>query len=172
MLALFVGAAQPPSAVEAFVGADCSKSTCLYFTSSKRSTGYYYKRCDSAWRNVKRTYLRGFQTADALLAQFPRKTLRVDCSLGEPSPAAPFAYFRMKRVDLLHEYFYNDSTGTGNAYHWDFGDGMYSTDANPHHYYARPGDYVVTLTATNAYGTSSYSRLLDLGVEPEYPTGR
>lgn len=33
------------------------------------------------------------------------------------------------------------------TYLWDFGDGTTSTDVNPCHTYAQPGDYIVTLTA-------------------------
>lgn len=38
---------------------------------------------------------------------------------------------------------------------WDFGDGTTSTEANPTHHYATGGDYVVTLTVTDAAGNTS-----------------
>lgn len=46
---------------------------------------------------------------------------------------------------------FNLSTNAS-TYLWDFGDGITSTLASPEHYYTRPGDYTVTLIATNQYG--------------------
>jgi PKD repeat protein len=40
------------------------------------------------------------------------------------------------------------------SYAWDFGDGNTSSEANPTHVYAGPGEYLVTLQATNTCGTS------------------
>ena len=44
------------------------------------------------------------------------------------------------------------------AWHWDFGDGNTSTDQNPTHTYTEPGLYTVTLTVTNAYGSTTLTR--------------
>jgi gliding motility-associated-like protein len=41
------------------------------------------------------------------------------------------------------------------GYVWDFGDGIYSEELNPAHFYEGPGTYFVTLTATNALGCHS-----------------
>ncbi len=38
---------------------------------------------------------------------------------------------------------------------WDFGDGATAADVNPSHAYGAPGDYDVTVTATDAVGNSS-----------------
>jgi len=55
------------------------------------------------------------------------------------------------------------NTTTGHepiAYLWDFGDGSgTSTEVNPEYVYRDPGDYTVTLTATNAYETDTYSAI-------------
>ncbi|RYY64302.1 MAG: PKD domain-containing protein, partial [Chitinophagaceae bacterium] len=50
--------------------------------------------------------------------------------------------------------FTNQSTGTGNTYAWDFGDGGTSTQASPSHTYTTAGTYTVTLTVTNAFTCS------------------
>ncbi len=58
-------------------------------------------------------------------------------------------------------------TGTVNEWSWDFGDGSpISTERNPVHNYAAPGDYEVTLTVKNSIGsvyaaakTSYYRRI-------------
>lgn len=56
--------------------------------------------------------------------------------------------------DNLTADFTNISTGAA-TYHWDFGDGNSSNEVNASHQYANPGDYTVTLTATNTVGTSN-----------------
>lgn len=49
--------------------------------------------------------------------------------------------------------FINKTTGAGVVYSWNFGDGTGSTLANPTHVYAAPGNYTVTLIATNNVGS-------------------
>ncbi len=46
------------------------------------------------------------------------------------------------------------------SYLWDFGDGVTTTAGAPSHPYASPGAYTVTLTATHACATASFSRML------------
>jgi len=41
------------------------------------------------------------------------------------------------------------------SWYWDFGDGIYSNDANPIHLYTQAGFYTVTLTGTGADGCES-----------------
>jgi PKD repeat protein len=48
-----------------------------------------------------------------------------------------------------------DLDGTIASLLWNFGDGATSTEANPSHLYNSPGDYVVTLTATDNAGAQS-----------------
>ncbi|MEI7979362.1 MAG: PKD domain-containing protein [Bacteroidota bacterium] len=49
----------------------------------------------------------------------------------------------------------NTSTGSGNQYLWDFGDGNTSTATNPEHYYVDGGVKTITLSIANATGCSS-----------------
>ncbi len=44
-------------------------------------------------------------------------------------------------------------TGAVSQWLWDFGDGTTSTEKDPVHNYAAPGDYTVTLTVTNSVGS-------------------
>lgn len=54
---------------------------------------------------------------------------------------------------------FNDlSTNSPSAWLWDFGDGETSTGQNPSHTYTTPGDYTVSLTATNDYGSETEVR--------------
>lgn len=47
---------------------------------------------------------------------------------------------------------FTNNSSNATSYQWDFGDGGTSTDANPTHVFAAPGQYEVTLEATNACG--------------------
>ena len=51
--------------------------------------------------------------------------------------------------------FTNTSTGENLSHFWDFGDGNTSMEANPSHMYAVVGDFTVSLTTTNNYGTDT-----------------
>jgi PKD repeat protein len=52
-----------------------------------------------------------------------------------------------------------DSDGSITAWTWNFGDGETSSDRNPVHVYAQPGDYTVKLTVTDdSAATGSRSR--------------
>jgi PKD repeat protein len=50
--------------------------------------------------------------------------------------------------------FTDTSTGLPTKWKWNFGDGTSSTIQNPKHKYSKAGSYTVTLTATNAAGSS------------------
>ncbi|MGM0592396.1 MAG: PKD domain-containing protein [Halobacteriota archaeon] len=54
----------------------------------------------------------------------------------------------------------NSSDNVGIAsYHWDFGDGTTATGATPNHSYDSPGDYTLTLTASDAAGNTDIDTL-------------
>src|SRR5664280_2531273 len=50
---------------------------------------------------------------------------------------------------------FNDLSENANAWNWDFGDGVNSTDQNPTHTFSAAGNYTINLTASNGNGTSS-----------------
>ncbi len=63
--------------------------------------------------------------------------------------------------------FSNTSTGDPITYTWDFGDGSpLSGLENPTHDYVSVGDYTVTLTATNDFGSDVASDVLRVGLAP------
>lgn len=68
--------------------------------------------------------------------------------------------------------FTNESTGTlPISYVWDFGDSSATvTDTNPIHTYTTAGQYVASLTATNAWGSSTYTATLNITAAPEAAT--
>lgn len=53
------------------------------------------------------------------------------------------------------------------AFQWDFGDGRTSTETNPRHVYAAPGDYEARLIVHNQSGQSVYSQRLTVGEPPQ-----
>ncbi len=57
---------------------------------------------------------------------------------------------------------FTNTSQDATSYAWDFGDGGSATDANPVHTYAVSGIYTVSLTATNANGTSTASQELTI----------
>lgn len=49
---------------------------------------------------------------------------------------------------------FTNTTSEGESYEWTFGDGSTSTEENPWHIFNDPGNYEVTLTATNNNGSN------------------
>ncbi len=62
--------------------------------------------------------------------------------------------------------FTDRSTGSPSSWWWNFGDGTYATVKNPVHRYASPGAYTVSLTATNAYGSHTRTRVSYITAKP------
>lgn len=63
----------------------------------------------------------------------------------------------------------------GESYLWDFGDNIFSTEANPSHTYFIPGSYIVKLTVYNITGQSSHNGIINVYQSPSaifnaYPT--
>lgn len=52
---------------------------------------------------------------------------------------------------------FTNTSDNGVSYSWSFGDGGSSTDESPVHVYDQPGDYVITLTASNDCGSDNYT---------------
>ncbi|MFO7655682.1 MAG: PKD domain-containing protein [Bacteroidales bacterium] len=73
----------------------------------------------------------------------------------------PYADFYTSDVDVetydIIE-FYNQSSNYDQL-EWDFGDGTYSTVANPSHHYSHPGNYTVILTVFGTNGHNDQSSI-------------
>jgi PKD repeat protein len=65
--------------------------------------------------------------------------------------------------------FADQSTFQPTEWAWDFGDGGSSTEQHPQHTYASSGSFTVTLTATNAFGSSSASALVVVDLSAATP---
>ena len=62
----------------------------------------------------------------------------------------------------LNEVKFTNHSEHAETYHWNFGDGTISQEGNPSHLFTEPGDYIVTLSATNKAGTREISDTLTI----------
>ncbi len=77
----------------------------------------------------------------------------------KPLPVPEFSYNK----NYLEVEFINNSTNA-DTYLWDFGNSKSSDEINPVHIYKTPGDYVVTLTASNTNCTNKISQTKNLSI--------
>jgi CSLREA domain-containing protein len=83
-------------------------------------------------------------------------SLNVATTFEQPDdpPAADFDW--IQQAGSLEVNFTDTSTGSPAGWAWIFGDGTGSNAQNPSHTYAAPGDYQVTLAASNAGGSTNH----------------
>ncbi len=65
--------------------------------------------------------------------------------------------------------FLDTSTGNPTSFFWSFGDGGTSSAQHPVHEFPEPGDYAVSLTASNSESSDTVTQLVTVGVEEEPP---
>ncbi|MFA5266397.1 MAG: PKD domain-containing protein [Methanoregula sp.] len=85
-------------------------------------------------------------------------------------PVAQFdAYYAFSTVPTKVNFVDNSLGSTPMTWEWDFGDGTTSDEQSPMHTYLRRGTYTVSLTAKNAYGTSTATKMnhITIGMEPK-----
>lgn len=85
-------------------------------------------------------------------------------------PVAQFdAFYAFSTVPTKVTFVDNSLGSTPMTWEWDFGDGTTSDEQNPTHTYLRRGTYTVSLTAKNAYGTSTATKknYITIGMEPK-----
>lgn len=82
----------------------------------------------------------------------------------EPEPVAAFGIQISPQGSNIIS-FTNQATGAA-SYQWFFGDGYFSTQSNPTHFYNEPGTYDITLVAINDCGTDTATQTITL-----FPTG-
>ncbi len=76
-------------------------------------------------------------------------------------PVASFAASKNNRT-----FTFTNNSRNGNRFTWNFGDGNGSSEANPMHTYALPGNYTVTLTVSNACGSNTQTINVTAGELP------
>ncbi len=100
----------------------------------------------------------------------PRTGSNVNLRVG-PDPRAPVANFTPSRSSGTAPLYvrFTDSSTNATSWRWDFGGLAWTTATNPSVVFRRPGEYAVTLTATNAFGSSTMTR--NLSVTGAVPRG-
>ncbi|WP_066957167.1 PKD domain-containing protein [Methanoculleus thermophilus] len=80
-------------------------------------------------------------------------------------PVAEFSANPTEGNAVLFVRFTDRSTGGPETWFWDLGDGYTSTERNPWHLYEFPGNYTVSLTVSNEFGsdTVTKSELIHVG---------
>lgn len=92
-------------------------------------------------------------------------TIFSSCKKEKTLPVAGFTYAPTTVVAGVDVTFTNTTTD-GVTYAWNFGDSNTSTDKDPVHLFVLPGDYTVTLTATNGDGINEISKVITVAVHP------
>jgi len=82
------------------------------------------------------------------------------------APNADFSADPTRGNTPLSVAFTDRSTGHPTSWSWNFGDGKGSPEQNPVHTYWTSGEFTVTLTASNEYGTSDTSKAYFIHVIP------
>ena len=73
-------------------------------------------------------------------------------------PTASFSASPTSGKATLTVKFTDKSSGNPTSYKWSFGDGAISREKNPTHQYSQAGNYKITLTVSNAAGSSTVTK--------------
>ncbi len=98
------------------------------------------------------------------LALFMSMFLITSCgSDDDVTPSGLIASFQAEpSTDNFATIIFTNFSTDATSYAWDFGDGNSSTEESPTHTYAAGGDYNVTLTASNADDSATFSRTITI----------
>lgn len=89
------------------------------------------------------------------------RQVTVNCDV----PQAAFTF----QADELALSFTDQSANAPASWAWDFGDGNTSTEANPQHTYALPGDYRVCLRVSSVCGNTESCQAIQVGCDAPQP---
>jgi beta propeller repeat protein len=79
-------------------------------------------------------------------------------------PVAEFSSDRAAGATPLTVRFADRSTGNPESWEWDLGDGGSSAEQNPEYTYESPGEYTVSLTVSNRFGSDTVTKLDHIAV--------
>lgn len=94
------------------------------------------------------------------------------CTLNSSPLTASFSTSSTYGNESLKVCFTDNTIGEPTTWEWNFGDGTNSTEQNPEHVYSTEGNYTVTLTTSNEYGTdTNVSEIKVQSASPTIPDG-
>jgi PKD repeat protein len=88
--------------------------------------------------------------------------------VNSPVPIANFYASPTTGYATLTVNFYDTSSVNPTGWNWSFGDGATATNQNPTHQYINPGNYTVTLIASNTYGASTATKTNYITINSPY----
>lgn len=161
---LFAGLAayaQPQARFSASTTSACAP-VLVQFTDESTGNPNYWKwdlgdGTISYLKNPSATYLHpGIYTIKLLVQNSAGEDSLIKTNYVEvhAAPAVSFTASQTSACSQLSTNFTAQGNGS-QQWQWDFGDGIFSTEQNPAHTYAQPGNYNVSLKATNGQGCSS-----------------
>lgn len=89
-------------------------------------------------------------------------------TVAPPVTVADFTYSSTRATVPVT--FTDTSTNTPTSWSWNFGDSTTSTGKNPTKTYATMGNYTVTLTVTNSFGSDTVSKTVSVLKAPKKPS--
>jgi PKD repeat protein len=114
---------------------------------------------DNVNQSVAEDALLSFSSVDShevkLIASIPGCSSEIskNFTVSESGPNVDFSSLGFCQSSSI--VFTNTTSGPVNNFSWDFGDGQTSADNNPSNVYSSPGNFTVTLTASNSAGCSN-----------------
>jgi PKD repeat protein len=90
------------------------------------------------------------------------KSMNITVTRVSTPPVADFTADKTEGTTPLTVTFTDTSTNSPTGWEWNFGDGTNSTDTNPSHTYATAGTFTAKLTASNADGTNTTSKIISV----------
>lgn len=150
----------PPLPTASFIGSGegCAPLTVAFTNTSLLGLGYQWQFGDGA-TSIAEHPVHAYHapgTYTVTLTAFGMDggvstMVKVDSVVVHPSAMAFFSLQPAEVVAPTQPLFtYNHSTNAS-SYVWDFGDGSFSNEVNPVHYYQQPGTFDVSLIANNAW---------------------
>ena len=81
-----------------------------------------------------------------------------DSGSSDNEPVAAFTVSQTSINTVSSLQFTDQSSNNPTSWYWEFGDGGTSISQNPSHTYSNAGNYTVSLTATNSYGSNTETK--------------
>lgn len=152
----------------------CSPLTIQFINKSKHGESYYWDFGDNVFSDEKNPvhtyYVPGNYIVKLIVNNITGQSVHSGIIKVYQNPSSVFnAYptevINNQQIVVFYNYSHYDS-----LYLWDFGDGHTSTEENPHHKYAKPGSFTVSLTVISKDGCID-SSVLETPIRVEWKEG-